>query len=529
MRKSFVLFLAAATLIASTVGCSSNSTSASGSSENGAGPEKPLKISYWVDMNPNVVPVAQNLNEVEYFKELQNRTGVEVEFLHPPVGQSAEQFKLLIASRNDLPDVIETNWNGSYPGGPEKAIKDGIIISLNEYVDTVTPNYKAAIESDPTVLKQAKTDNGTIYGFHAINAGELVGFGGLIIRQDWLDELGLPNPSTIEEWETMLRAFKEQKGATYPLSLTAGQIRGGSLFSTAFGIADTFYLDDNGQVQYGPLQPEYKDYLSLLNKWYNEGLLDPDFASLDSKSIEANILNGKSGATHGYVGGSIGKWMKAATEPDFRLMSAHNPVMNAGEEPNFLAEFSPKVRGGSAAITTSAKNPEAVAKWLDYRYTDEGTTLKNYGIEGVSYEMVDGVPTYTDVIMNNPDGLAVGNAMAKYVQANYPGPGFCELPNYTAQYYQLPEQLQSAEILNKYADNAAKHVMPPIAPTPDESKEQATILTEVNTLLDEKFVAFVTGVEPIENYDKVVEQIKALGIDRVVEIKKAGVERYNAR
>lgn len=526
MRKAFTAAVAMLLLVSS-VGCGSKNVSTS--TANNTEPGELKELSYWVEMNPNVVPVAQNLNEVEYFKQLQERTDVKVKFLHPPVGQGAEQFKLLIASRNDLPDVIETAWLSAYPGGPEKAVKDGIIIPLNELIDTNAPNYKAIIEADEELMKQAKTDSGTIYGFHAINVGENRGFGGLILREDWLEDLGLENPTTIAEWETILTKFKEEKGAQYPLSLNSSQLKGGNLFNTAFKIGDSFYLDDSGNVQYGPLQPEYKEYLTLLNDWYTKGLIDPDFASIDSKAIESNILNGKSGATFGYVGGSIGKWMKAATDPNFKLIGAHNPVMNKGEEPMFLGEYSHKIRGGSVAITTSAKDPAAIAKWLDYLYTEEGTTLKNYGVEGLTYEMVDGVETYTDLIMNNPDGLAIGNAMAKYTQANYPGPGLCELPNYTKQYYQLEEQRKSAEIYNKYAENAGKHAMPPIVATSDESKEQATILTEVTTYLDEKFVGFVTGVEPLENFDAFVEGLKGLGIERVVEIKQAGVDRYNAR
>lgn len=526
MKKTLLVVLSTMVML-SAVGCGGKDVSTQETLSKQSGSQ--LEVDYWVEMNPVVIPVAQSLNEVEYFKELEKRTGVRVNFLHPPVGQGAEQFKLLIASRNDLPELIETSWLSAYPGGPEKAIKDGIIIPLNEYIDEHAPNYKVILESDEELMKQARTDSGVIYGFHAINIGEYRGFGGLILREDWLEDLGLDLPVTLADWENVLTQFKEKKGVTYPLSLSYAQLRSANLFNTAFKIGDSFYLDEQGKVQFGPLQPEYKEYLTLLNKWYREGLLDSDFASLDSKSIESSIINGKSGATFGYVGGSIGKWMKAATDPNFKVIGTHNPVMNEDEAPMFLGEFSHKIRGGSVAITTAAKDPAALVEWLDYRYTDEGSILKNYGIEGLTYEMVEGVETYTDLIMDNPDGLAIGNTLAKYTQANYPGPGLCELPNYTRQYYQLEEQRESAQNYNKYADNVAKYVMPPIAATPEESKEQAIILGEVNTYIEEKFIGFVTGVEPLKNFDAFVEAIKELGIERVVEIKQAGVDRYNAR
>lgn len=244
-------------------------------------------------MNSNATPVVQNLGEVEYFKKLEEATGVEIEFLHPPVAQDQEQFKLIIASRKDLPDVIETNWMNMYPGGPEKAIKDGIIMPLNDKMN-MTPNYQKALDEHPQAFKQSKTDEGTIYAYHAIAEADYKAFGGLVLRQDWLDELGLESPETIEEWETVLRAFKAKNPEGYPISIRSNDLLGQNTFNTAFNVGVKYYIDNNGKVQYGPVQPEFKQYLTTLNKWYKEGLIDPDFASIDGKIVDSSLLNGKS-------------------------------------------------------------------------------------------------------------------------------------------------------------------------------------------------------------------------------------------
>ncbi|MHC1749137.1 MAG: ABC transporter substrate-binding protein [Cellulosilyticaceae bacterium] len=491
-----------------------------------------VDIKYWVQMNGNVIPVAQNYGEVEYYKQLAEKTGVKINFLHPPVGQEKDQFKLLIASRKDLPDVIQAIWLNEYPGGPEKAIKDGIIIPLNDYIDQM-PNYKKAIEADPELLKQCKTDDGTIYAFQGLNQNNLKTFCGMMLRKDWLDELGLEAPETIDEWETVLRAFKDQKGATVPLSIRDDELMNYmsevNLFNAAYEVGCNFYLDDSGKVQYGPIQPGYKEYLKTLNKWYNEGLLDPDFASIDDKIIDANLLNGKSGAAFGYIGGSMSKWYKAATDEKFELVAVPNPVLKKGDEGKFLSTFSNRISGPGAAITTSAKNVKEIIKMFDYLYTEEGKMLKNFGVEGMTYNMVDGKPVYTDLIMNNPEGLGIGNAMGKYIQANYGGPGFTEIPEYQSQYYQLDSQKEGSKAINKFVDSAAPYVIPPITATPDESKDLATIMTDVDTYRQEQFVAFVTGAQPIEKFDEYVAVIKQLNIDRAIEIKQAGVERYNNR
>ena len=207
-------------------------------------------ITYWTAMNGNVSPVVQNYAEVEYYKQLKEKTGVAIEFLHPPVGQESEQFKLLIASRKDLPDVIQAQWLSEYPGGPEKAVKDGIIIPLNDYLD-LAPNYKAAMEANPEMFKQCKTDEGTIYAFQGLNQSDTKAFSGLVLREDWLEELGLEAPETIDEWETVLRAFKDQKGVEAPLSIKALDLSNAlNLFNAAYEVGIDFYLDDNGDVQY---------------------------------------------------------------------------------------------------------------------------------------------------------------------------------------------------------------------------------------------------------------------------------------
>jgi len=71
--------------------------------------------------------------------------------------------------------------------------------------------------------------------------------------------------------------------------------------------------------------------------------------------------------------------------------------------------------------------------------------------------------------------------------------------------------------------------MPPVTPTQEESKKFATIMNEVNTRFDEAFTKTITGAEPVENWDKVIEQLKQMGIEEAIKIQQAALERYNKR
>lgn len=127
--------LLAATLVLSLAACGSSSggdqakggTSAEGKSGE---PEKLTHLTYWVSMHSAAAAQMKTYAEMGMYKELENITGVKVDFQHPPTdsAQAAEQFNLMMVS-DKLPDVIETSWIG-YPGGPEKAIQDNKIIKF---------------------------------------------------------------------------------------------------------------------------------------------------------------------------------------------------------------------------------------------------------------------------------------------------------------------------------------------------------------------------------------------------------------
>lgn len=211
MKRIFTVALACALTVVMLSGCESEQTTST------VGETKTL--TYWTELNSGVSSSLQSLGDVEMFRELEKRSGIHIDFIHPPTGQATEQFSLMIASR-EFPDMIAYNWV-SYPGGPDKAINDNVIVALNDYVDSDAPNFKSWVTQD-MYAKASKTDSGKYFGFPAINLGNARVFGGFCLRGDWLKELNLSVPETIEEWDTVLRAFKEKKGATAALTSNVG-------------------------------------------------------------------------------------------------------------------------------------------------------------------------------------------------------------------------------------------------------------------------------------------------------------------
>ncbi|RXZ80301.1 extracellular solute-binding protein [Paenibacillaceae bacterium] len=487
---------------------------------------EPVTLSYYVALHPDAARSLKSMGETLLFQELEKRSNVRIDFRHPAVGGEAQQFNLMIASGN-LPDLIEYNYT-TYPGGPEKALADQVIIPLNDLIREHAPNLQRYLDRHPDILKQLTTDDGVIYAFPAIGAGQLnIVSAGLMLRKDWLDELNLDVPVTISDWTEVLQQFKTRKGAATPLSMVIGNFER-EFFNGAYGIGTGFYQDE-GTVKYGPLEPAYKDYLALLHQWYADGLLDPDFPTQDAKSLDTKIINGQTGAFVASIGSGMGKYLAAGREkePAYDLVAAQFPVFAAGDQPFFMNRAYEYRGSGSAAITPGNKHPELSAQWLDYFYSDEGNMLKQFGVEGVTYSDDNGYPRYSDLIMNNPDKLSVGEALSKYLRVSQPSPGFVGDDRFTEQYYGFPQQTEAAKLYSTYEQNALKVQMPRVSV--QDAAELSTIMAEVKTYVDEMFLKFVLGAEPISGFDKFAAQLKKMNIERAIQINQEALERYNAK
>ncbi|WP_168120856.1 extracellular solute-binding protein [Paenibacillus sp. HB172176] len=493
----------------------------------------PDQLKYWVPLG-TASSTKSSLSEVGVYQKLQELTGTKVEFTHPSEdgNQQTEQLNIMIASGN-LPDVVETNWL-NVPRGPQNAIDEGTIIRLNELIEEYAPNLRKYLDENPEMENLIKTDEGSIYAFPFLRGDKILTvFYGPTIRKDWLDKLNLEVPTTIEEWENTFIAFRDQdpngngEKDEIPFTLRLSEVRseGTNALIGAWGIASRFYQVD-GEVRYGEIQPEYKEFLTTMQRWYEEGLIDPDFAANDSKLIDARMTGNQLGALYAYNGGGIGKYTGLMTEtnPDFNLVGILNPTLNKGDTPA-LGQMDKIFNGTGAAISGNAKNPEAIVKWLDQGYSEEGHMLFNFGIEGESYEMVDGYPTFTDQITKNADGLPMAQALAEYARSISYGP-FVQDRRYIEQYYNLDAQ---SEALETWSQAKNEIQMPPVTLTAEESQKFGNIMNDVNTYAEEMITKFIMGAEKIEKFDDFVANLKKFKIEEAIAIQQAALDRYNNR
>lgn len=525
MKKTrrVLVFLLSITALLSACSGSGNESVTSGNIDLSSYPVQTNEtLTYWRSLPVNISTSVDNYGATEIAKEFEKRTGIKINYLHPAAGQENEALNLMISS-NELPDIILSHW-GQYPGGPTRAIDEEVLLPL-EKVKEYAPAFLGFLEQHPEYDKASKTDSGYHYAFTFISDGndQLV-VSGPAVRMDWLRELGLEMPKSVDDWTNMLTAFKEKKGAESPMSFNYGNI---CYFFNMFEARFDPYVDGD-KVVYAAIQPEFKNALIVIRDWFEKGLLDKNLVSVDNKLIDNQILNDKTGATITSGGGGIGQYMKMGVQknPNFDLAAVPYPTFSG--QPTGSLPISKNVTGVGAAITTQAKNPALAAKALDYNYTEEGAMLANFGIEGVSYEMIDGYPTYTDLILNNPDGLTISQALGLYMNAGNGGAFVCD-SRYIQQYYGLPQQQAALKNWTVGFEESKPQRVPMLTFTTEENSEYAQIMTEINKYRDQMIVKFINGIEPIENFDKYVDTMKQLGVDRAMEIQTAALARYANR
>ena len=548
VKQATAVVMTAAMAAATLAGCSSSSSApettaaqaatqtaaateaAGGETEAAETSEKPyegVKLTWWTKLNANVSTTYPNLGDTPWAQYVQEKTGIELEFIHPTVGSEDEEFSIMVAS-GEYPDIIEHYWT-KYPGGPGAAITDGVIINLDDVMANNAPNFMKMMEEYPDVSKMVKTSDGSYYCFPFLRGLEQPNVtqfsGGILLRKDVLDELGLEMPETIEEWDTVLRAFKDY-GFEVPFTTRKEWMK--DVWSPGFDNWGDFYVED-GVVKHGLIEDSRKDFLIQMNKWYEEGLIDRDWLVADKASNQTYFTTEKSAAVNAPFGQGLGQYTQIMhdanpeiTQEDIRCTVPVTAVKGRNAKFSKMNQIYDK-SGVSAAISSQCKEVEAAAWLLDWMYSEEGNLCCNFGIEGLTYELVDGEPVYTDVIMKNPDGLSVANALAAYTRASTSG--VCvQDPRYIEQYYEQDNQKEALKLCMK--TDMGEHFFPPASVASEDSERYAEITNNIKTLSDEMEAQFIAGTVSLDEWDKYVQQLKDFGIEEAIEIMQKAYDQY---
>jgi len=267
--------------------------------------------------------------------------------------------------------------------------------------------------------------------------------------------------------------------------------------------------------------PRYKDYLTRLNKWYEKDYVTRDFVALNIQQVLALFDGGKLGA---YVD-SVDSARIRALKANISIASAPYPRLEEGQQIHTApATFPVAVNYVETSISSQCRNIPAAVKFLNYAYTKQGSLIYNYGIEGQSYTMVDGEPKFTDLMLNNPDGLTPSSV--SYIYKIHAAPKLTVVdtrasPTVVKDPESLAWRLKWADDPN--VDNSLR--LPPLSLTPEELREYNTIISDINVYAGEMRLRFILGAEPLSKFDDYVAKLYAMKFRRAKEIYQAAYDR----
>ncbi len=477
---------------------------------------------------PRTADKITSWSEALVYQEAAKATGVTMDITCVASDAQQEQTQLTIAS-GDYPNLM-TKLNMYYQ--VNDLLDQGVIVDLSEYLSEYAPDYMAAVQ-ELGYEKDIVTDDGASPCTYYISEG--VPDTGMMIRKDLLDEAGLDVPVTYEDYDQVMAVFQSM-GVEEPFAMDASSVGASDVYNAGLGIQlfshpimgsgnDGFYQED-GVVKFGYLEDGFDTYITQMADWFSKGYIDPDYITENennnSEDYAAKVYTGKIGAfTAGRTNIDTYNEQGKALDEDFEIIPIAQPRVEAGQEIH-LASYRESALTTGYFVTSACENIEAILAWHNYWFTEEGNLLTNYGVEGLTYEMKDGAPVFTDMIINNADGLTL--TQTTYIYLGSMG----VVDNSRQNQWYSDSYTEAAEVWGKNVDNAWK-IPGACSMTADEAADYSAVFGDIQTYIAEMLPRFVNGDEPIEQVDEFQNQLRDMGIEDCIELWQAAVDRYNAR
>ena len=478
--------------------------------------DEPYTISYMQAWPPFLNEISEP-SDAAMFQALEEATGIVLDFIAVSTETASDDFMLRCAT-NDLPDLIQ-NGASQYTGGGAKAIEDEILLDLYPLLEEYSYNYWNKMMEDQTFYKNTVNDEGQVPSIIGYYKDAYYTDQGFWIRQDLLDKTGLEIPKTLDELEDVLEAFKGM-GMTDPIVvLSGGQC---DLLSRAYGTGDKLV---DGQVVSGALTDDAKDMIKKMNEWYNNKYINVDFVTYTESGTKPpqDVVFSDNGGIFNEDVISIAQYVSAATNPDFDLEPMGQIRLTPDQKLNngYIGVYASDKY--SLSVSTQCEDPELVVKYIDFLFTDEGFMLTNWGIEGMTYEMVNGEPQFTEMITEFEMGMQLAQSL-------FINPGLPCMTDLSIQEMTYSDAQKAAVPTWVAAYDSADETFPNqnwLSYTTEESQRRAELQTDLETYQEEMQLKFITGQADIDKeWDNYVATCKSMGFDELQEISQAAVTRY---
>lgn len=473
-----------------------------------------------------------NYNDFEYMQKLEELTGVHVETTEINFFTASEQYNVILAA-GDYPDLIK-NLGTYYSTGLSGALSDDIILDLTDDLSEYAPNYDYLIHSNPDETRYYLTD-GMVLQFMG-TYDSFINNQGLVLRKDWLEECGLDVPETYDELHNVLKAFKDEYNcstaiymnknctitnltegynvATYNVSGSGGA--GGS------GASLPYFVED-GVVKCSFLEDGYRDYLTMIHDWYEEGLMDSDFVSIEYDPF-SSYLSGQITSDQMGVWCTSGEGIDNYTVP---VVCMASPVQNKGDMQHLTEmTLAPADDITAISISSACEDPEIAMAWLDYWFSEDGIAFYNFGLEGNDYTLDENnTPLFSDAVVNNEFGLSASN----YMRCRC---AFGTMPSLMLRYRSA---YLNSDLVNEAWDvwtsnlDGTMAISSNVTMTTEQKETESYKASDIMTYANQMISQFANGDSDIDSqWDTFISNLKDMGIDECIELEQAAYDAANS-
>ncbi len=546
MKRKSVLFLALSLIISCVAGCGSTAGEVTSGSSNETVSNSTVQkedntteessgeiteINWYVDL-PYWSWGGVGFGEDLTSQMIMDATGVKINFI-VPASDDSEQLSAMIAS-DEMADIITVEgwWDDSSRMLTYQMATEGYIWSYNDLMDEYCPEMKDNIRDD-VFDWFAESDGKTYllpnfaYSNEDLDEGEqLLPNGCITIRKDLYEAIGSPDMSTPEGFLDACLKVKNEIGQyqgqdIIPIQLYEGV--GNSILWLSQYFA-TPYEDENGNYVYDFTNENYKEALQFLNKAYNMGLISDANFSDTRELVNEKIASGRVFCQITSPQDFVAP-METLYDSDNNAVYVPVVLKNSKGEDPVLQD----IRGFgwlTTCVSKSTKHPREIAKLINWLLSDEGQMATTYGKEGVTYNLVDGKAVFTD---EYNDALASGDTKkyslsAMNLLANYAFTRHFETDPTDPKILATRDTIVKRPMMKyAYDFNAAGLKFDPTDSRKQEMSQLSVKIAEFRTsAIAQLVVAPEADFESL--YDKDVETLKSMGLDKLVEYDNDGFQ-----
>lgn len=546
MRKKFqklVAIVAVATMVSSLTACGNKKSANDNEATQGAkqevtqavqeskGIEFPLAEAATLSILTSAEATStQNPAEKVIYQRIQEQTNVNVDWTCYVKDQFIDKRNLVLAKGDGLPDIILNADMGALD--LLKYGNQGLIVPVESLIDQYMPNLKKVLDENPSYRKLITAPDNHIYSFpwiEQLGTGKeaIQAIGDMpFINKAWLDQLGLQVPTTTAELETVLTAFKEKIPNAIPMSF---RINGGNedmgFILGAFGYGDNpdhVMVDENNKVIYSVTDEGYKEGIAWFHTLQEKGLIDPEAFTQDWATLVAKGKEDRYGLYFGWDNLGI-----PGTAASYVPMPALKGPSGEANAPRQSGTADGGFQAGRAVITSSCKNLELAAKWIDLMYAPIQSVQNNWGTYGEEgkdniFELKeDGTLSHMPL-----ESLSVSNWEARCAQMV--GGPLAVLNSYYGTVTTCPpDALERMNFVKSYVqDMKYEMVYPNVFMSQEDSELLAQYETGIKQFAEQKKAEWILNGGIDEEWDSYLKKLDDLGLQKYLEIKQKYLDAY---